>query len=122
MKIKKENLTYKSKLEILEVDYKKKYETEIKNKSSEILTLKEKSKEYEKVVLELREVIKKKQRIIDFKKQINSMLVELLKLKRTEIQYLDAHKYTNSTNLKENIAKIKENEQDILNKYYLYLI
>ena len=116
MRIKKENLTYKGKLEILEVDYKNKFESEIKMKSSEILGLKEKSKTYEKLVNELKEILKKKQRIIDFKKQINLMLVELLKLKRTEVQYLEAHKYTNSSNLKENINKIKENEQDLLNK------
>ena len=56
MRIKKENLTYKGKLEILEVDYKNKFESEIKMKSSEILGLKEKSKTYEKLVNELKEI------------------------------------------------------------------
>jgi len=64
----------------------------------------------------LKETLKKKQRIIDNKKKMNLLLVDLAKIKKGEVQCLETLHYTQSTNLKDTLQKIRDNEKEIFSK------
>ncbi len=64
----------------------------------------------------MKEILKKKQSILENKKTINGILVDIIKVKRSEVQCLEALQYANSNNLKENLLKIRENEKILLSK------
>lgn len=114
--LKKENSSLKSTVEYKESEILHKYENSIKNKNQEIFILKEKEFKYEKIVIEMKEILKKKQFLIENKKKINLLLVDIVKIKRGEVQCLEALRLTNSINLKENLDKIRSNESILLKK------
>jgi len=64
----------------------------------------------------MKDTLKKKQRVIENKKKMNLMLVDLAKIKKGEIQCLETLHYTGSANLKETLVKIRDNEKEILSK------
>jgi myosin heavy subunit len=114
--LKKENSSLKTTVEYKESEILNKYENSIKNKNQEIFILKEKESKYEKFIMEMKEILKKKQILIENKKKINSLLVDIVKMKRGEVQCLEALRLTNSSNLKENLDKIRSNESVMLKK------
>jgi hypothetical protein len=116
MSMKRENFNLSSKLEVLEIEYKNKVENENKIKNQELKLLREKENEYKKIIGDMKEIIKKKQVIIENKKKMNLLLVDLAKIKKGEVQCLETMHYTNSEKLKETLIKIRENEKDILSK------
>ncbi len=116
MSLKKENFSLSAKLEVLEIEYKNKFESENKIRQNEVKTLREKESKYEKLILEMKETLKKKQRIIENKKRMNLMLVDLAKIKKGEVQCLETLHYTNSANIKETLIKIRENEKELLSR------
>ncbi len=118
--IKKDNFTLTSKLELLQIDYKNKIENENKLRQNEIKSLREKEKKYENLISQLKETLTKKVRIIENKKTMNLLLVDLAKIKKVEVQCMETIHYTNSTNIKETLNKIRENEKEILSKYLLF--
>lgn len=114
--IKKDNYSLSAKLEVMEIDYKTKFENENKIRTNEIKILREKEIKYEKMINEMKDTLKKKQRIIENKKRMNLMLVDLAKIKKGEVQCLETLHYTNSTNIKETLIKIRENEKELLSR------
>ena len=58
----------------------------------------------------------KKDETLENKKKINLLLVDIVKMKRGEVQCLEALRLTNSNNLKENLDKIRSNESLLLKK------
>jgi len=59
----------------------------------------------------------KKKRVIDNKKNMNLMLVDLAKIKKQEVTCLETLQYAvNPANLKETLIKIREHEKDLLSK------
>jgi len=78
---------------------------------------KEKIKKYDKYINDMKELLKKKQNIIDMKKKMNFTLVELCKIKKTEVSVLESVKAPNTSNtIKETLVNIKSKEEDILKK------
>jgi myosin heavy subunit len=116
MAMKKDNYSLSAKLEVMEIDYKTKFENENKIRTNEIKILREKEIKYEKIINEMKDTLKKKQRIIENKKRMNLMLVDLAKIKKGEVQCLETLHYTNSTNIKETLIKIRENEKELLSR------
>ena len=114
--LKKENFNLNSKYEMLEIEYRNKVDVEFKKKTQELKSMKEKETKYEKIVADLKDTLKNKQKIIENKKKMNLMLVDLAKIKKGEVQCLETLHYTNSTNLKETLTKIRENERTLLSK------
>lgn len=120
MLIKKENFNLSSKLEVLEIEFKNKHEHENKIRQQELKNLKEKEKKYEKLLIEMKETLRRKQRVIDNKKKMNLMLVDLAKIKRGEVQCIETMQYSNSSNIKDTLAKIRENEKEILSRFVFF--
>lgn len=116
MLLKKENFNLASKYEMLEIEYRNKVEIEFKQKTHELKSMKDKESKYEKTISDLKETLRKKQRIIENKKKMNLMLVDLAKIKKGEVQCLETLHYTNSSNLRETLTKIRENEKTLLSK------
>ena len=116
MLLKKENFNLASRYEMLEIDYRNKVEIEFKQKTYELKSMKEKETKYEKTISDLKDTLKKKGRIIENKKKMNLMLVDLAKIKKGEVQCLETLHYTNSSNLRETLTKIRENEKTLLSK------
>lgn len=94
-----------------------KYELDNKIKTQELTIYKEKIKKYEKYLEEVKEILKKKQNIIEMKKKMNFTLVELCKIKKTEVSVLETLKTSNMSNtIKESLTTIKLKEEVILKK------
>ena len=118
--IKKENLSLKenmNKLEINEIEGKARHFNEMQGKNQEYLMLTSKIKNYEKLLFEMKIVLKKKQNLLTFKRSVNRMLIELLQLKKNEISFIDEHKNSSSTEkIGESISLIRDKEKNLLNK------
>ena len=118
--IKKENLSLKeniNKFEINEIEDRARHFNEMQGKNKEYLNLKGKFKNYEKILFEMKIVLKKKQNLLSFKRSVNRMLIELLQLKKNEITLIDEHK--NLISLEKNgerIIFIREKEKNLLNR------
>ena len=69
--IKKDNYSLSAKLEVMEIDYKTKFENENKIRTNEIKILREKEIKYEKMINEMKDTLKKKQRIISKESMMN---------------------------------------------------
>jgi len=82
MMLKKENFSLISKVEVLDIEIRNKTENESKIRMQEMKQLKEKEGKYYKTINELKETLKKKQRIIDNKKKMNLLLVDLAKINK----------------------------------------
>jgi len=117
LSLKKENYNLQSKLQILELEYKNKYELEIQLKNQEMKQLKENVSKYEKYISDLRESINKKKEIIENKKQMNIILCDLAKVKKAEVQCLETLQYANTENIRNTLEKIRSNEKELLEKY-----
>jgi|LauGreDrversion4_2_1035121.scaffolds.fasta_scaffold1876464_1 hypothetical protein len=91
---------------------------DMQSKNQENLMLTSKIKHYEKLLFEIKEVLKKKQNLLTFKRSVNRMLIELLQLKKSEILLIEEN--NNSTNnpdkICETIGIIREKEKTLLNK------
>lgn len=122
LSMKKENYNLQSKLQILEIEYKNKYELEIQLKSREMKELKDNVAKYEKYIGELKESINKKKDVIENKKQMNIILCDLAKVKKAEVQCLETLQYANTENIRKTLEKIRANEKDLLEKYFLNYI
>lgn len=114
--LKKENYSLSSQLEMMDMEVNGRTRQENTLKENELKLLREKDKKYEKLVLEMKEHLKKKQNIIENKKRMNLMLIELAKIKKGEVQCLEALQYTESSNVRDTLAKIRENEKEILSR------
>ena len=80
--LKKENYNLQSKLQLMEMEYKNKYELELQIKSQELKTLKENVIKYENNIRNLKDSINRKREIIENKKQMNIILCDLAKIKK----------------------------------------
>ena len=114
--LKKDNYQLMSKVECLEKEYRDKSKTEKMVKMNELKQLREKERRYAKMITEMKDTLKKKQRVIDNKKNMNLMLIDLAKIKKGEVQCLETMQYTSSDKLKETLAKVRENERELLSK------
>jgi len=114
LKLKKENIQVKSKLELKEIEIMNKYENSIKIKNEENVVLKSKIGIYEKYIPEFKKEIEKKRLRIKKIKKLNSLLVELLKVKKNQMQCMEALQYTNSLNIKDNLRKFENDEKNLL--------
>ena len=65
-----------------------KNDTELKMRNKEIKTLKEKEKQYDLVLNEIKEILLNKTKIIHNKKQLNEKLIQLAKLKKAEVNQI----------------------------------
>lgn len=65
-----------------------KNDTELKMRNKEIKTLKEKEKQYDSVLNEIKEILLNKAKIIHNKKQLNEKLIQLAKLKKAEVDQI----------------------------------
>eukprot|EP00340_Litonotus_pictus_P012161 CAMPEP_0170539148 /NCGR_PEP_ID=MMETSP0209-20121228/103743_1 /TAXON_ID=665100 ORGANISM="Litonotus pictus, Strain P1" /NCGR_SAMPLE_ID=MMETSP0209 /ASSEMBLY_ACC=CAM_ASM_000301 /LENGTH=1160 /DNA_ID=CAMNT_0010840993 /DNA_START=835 /DNA_END=4314 /DNA_ORIENTATION=+ len=88
--------------------YKSKLEKDIKDKSNEIFLLQEKVDELKKVIGDMRAVISKKQTVIENKKRVTNLILESLKLKNKEIQFMDALKLMSSKTIEEEMKRTRE--------------
>jgi len=79
---------------------------------------KDKINKYDKYIAEMKDVLKKKQAIIETKKLMNFSLVELCKIKKTEVSCLETVVKSSlmSSTLKDSLVKIKSTEEDLLKK------
>ena len=103
----KENI---NKLEINEIEGKARHFNEMQGKNQEYLMLTSKIKNYEKLLFEMKTVLKKKQNLLTFKRSVNRMLIELL-------QFIDEHRCSsNPEKIGESISIIREKEKNLLNK------
>ena len=110
----KENI---NKLEINEIEGKARHFNEMQGKNQEYLMLTSKIKNYEKLLFEMKTVLKKKQNLLTFKRSVNRMLIELLQLKKNEITFIDEHRCSsNPEKIGESISIIREKEKNLLNK------
>jgi hypothetical protein len=114
--LKKENFDLKSKLKILDMEYKNKYDSDMLIKEKELKEFKEKIYEQEKHIKELKNVIIKKKEIIANKKQLNIILCDLGKIKKAEVQLIEALKITKSEDLRKTLENLRDNEKDLLNR------
>ena len=88
--------------------------TELVNKNKEIIILKERIFNSEKMLDELESKLERRDKGIDDKIKINSLLMEIVGLKKSEVQFLEALKYTDSNALKDNLVTIRVKEKEIL--------
>lgn len=65
-----------------------KNDTELKMRNKEIKTLKEKEKQYDSVLNEIKDILLNKAKIIHNKKQLNEKLIQLAKLKKAEVDQI----------------------------------
>ncbi len=114
--LKKENFTLKSKSELSETELISKYDYDLNSKKHEIYILNEKVSNFEKNLEKIKEKLNKKENIIKLKKIANVTLVEIIKSKRNEVKCLEAMQYMNSAGMKENIKKIRDSENELLNQ------
>ena len=114
--LKKENYNLQSKLQLMEMEYKNKYELELQIKSQELKNLKENVIKYENNIRDLKDSINRKREIIENKKQMNIILCDLAKIKKAEVQCLETLQYANTENLRKTLEKIRSNEKDLLEK------
>jgi chromosome segregation ATPase len=122
MALKKENFQLQSRVEFLEKEYRDKSDNEKMIRMNELKQLREKEKKYLKLIQEMKETLKKKQRVIENKKNMNLMLVDLAKIKKGEVQCLETMQYTSSDKLKETLLKIRDNERELLSRYYYFFL
>lgn len=116
LNLKKENYNLQSKLQILEIEHKNKYELEMQLKNKEMKEIKENVAKYEKYIGELKESISRKKDVIENKKQMNIILCDLAKVKKAEVQCLETLQYANTENIRKTLEKIRANEKDLLEK------
>lgn len=92
--------------------YTKKIE-ELNQKISKLnAELSEKKTVLDKTTNELNENIKKKKKIISIKKKENVILADIVILKRSEIQCIEALQYVQSDSIKENLDNLREKEKN----------
>ena len=58
--------------------------------------------------------LNKRTKILENKKKMNLLLVDLAKLKKREVQIIETLKITNSSQLKESLINLRENEKNLL--------
>ncbi len=116
LSLKKENYNLHSKLQILEMEHKNKYEIEMQLKNQEMNQLKDNVSKYEKYINDLKESISKKKEVIENKKQMNIILCDLAKVKKAEVQCLETLQYANTENIRKTLEKIRQNEKELLDK------
>ena len=110
----KENI---NKVEINEIENKSRIFNDSQTKNQEILVFSSKIKSYEKLIFDMKEVLKKKQNLLTFKRNVNRLLIELLQLKKSEISCLDDQKNNiNNEKALENFGIIREKEKILLNR------
>ena len=85
-------------------------------KNQESLIFSNKIKNYEKLIFDLKEVLKKKQNLLTFKRNVNRLLIELLQLKKSEICQLDEGKDYLNGEKPMDIGLIREKEKSLLNR------
>jgi chromosome segregation ATPase len=111
--LKKETFGLQSKLEVMDTDHKYIVES---SKDNEIKFLKENERKYKKLVKEMDETLKKKQKILDNKKKMNLLLVDLAKVKKGEVQCIETLQITGSNSLRETLGKLREQEKEIISR------
>lgn len=108
LKLKQENIQFGNEKK----NFTKKIE-ELKEKISKLNSeLGEKKTLLEKTTNELNESIKKKKKIISIKKKENVILADIVILKRSEIQCIEALQYVQSDSIKENLDNLREKEKN----------
>ena len=81
-------------------------------KIEELNQKRKKKTELEKTTNELNENIKRKKKIISIKKKENVILADIVILKRSEIQCIEALQYVQSDSIKENLDNLREKEKN----------
>ena len=119
---KKENLTLKSKIDLMENDIGgkyDKYDNELNGKNHEIFLLKEKISDFQKNVETLKECLERKNRCIQLKKNANYTLLEIIKSKRNEVKCVEAMQVMESEKMQENLKMIRHKENSLLKEYFI---
>jgi hypothetical protein len=102
--IRRENISFKTKFDLL-VDLHVK--AELNNKIKEIVILKETIFRKEKEIEDLEFKLVSKNTKFEGKVKMNTLLTDIISLKKTEILCLEALKYTESKAIKENLANLR---------------
>jgi hypothetical protein len=110
--LKKDTFGLQSRLEVQDADYRGRSDL----KGNDLKMMKEKERKYEKAIGEMKEVLRKKQKVLDNKKKMNLLLVDLAKVKKGEVQCIEHLQFTNSVSIKETLNRLREQEKDILSK------
>ena len=72
------------------------------------------NKNNEEKIENLLNSLNKRTKILENKKKMNLLLVDLAKLKKREVQIIETLKITNSSQLKESLINLRENEKNLL--------
>ncbi len=72
------------------------------------------NKNNEEKIENLTNSLNKRTKILENKKKMNLLLVDLAKLKKREVQIIETLKITNSSQLKESLINLRENEKNLL--------
>jgi hypothetical protein len=116
--LKKETFNLQSRMEIIDTDYKSRSDM----KGNDYKLLKERERKYEKALAEMKEILRKKQKVLDNKKKMNLLLVDLARVKKGEVQCIEHLQYSSSVSVEETLKKLKEQEKDILSRYIIFLL
>jgi chromosome segregation ATPase len=112
MILRKENTNLRSKVELLQNDANLKME--LNNKIKEIFILKENTFRNERYIEELEVKLEKINKKMENKSKLNNLLFDIVNVKKSEVQCLEALKYTDSVTLRENLNTIRITEAGIL--------
>ena len=116
MGLTRENFNLKSKIEILKAQYKNQSTVDIKKLNKDIQELQMKEASYLSEIDSTKEKLEKSALRLNNKKKMNLLLIQLAKVKNTQVQCLEGLKLTSSAQLKEALTNAKVEESELLKK------
>lgn len=114
MELKKENCSLKSKIEVLDSQIKNRNDSDTKQLKLSISELNQKVIDYETQMNHLQSSYDKKTKQLENKKKMNLLLIELAKLKKSEVHCIEGLNLTNSSQLKQTLEDLRKQEESLL--------
>ena len=114
MELKKENCSLKSKIEVLDSQMKNRNDSDTKQLKLSISELNQKVIDYETQMNHLQSSYDKKTKQLENKKKMNLLLIDIARLKKSEVHCIEGLNLTNSSQLKRTLEDLREQEESLL--------
>ena len=114
MALKKDNYSMKAKIEVLDSQIKNRSEGDIKQMKKTVAELNQKIIDFETQVSSLQTTLDKKTKSLESKKKMNLLLIELAKIKKSEVHCIEGLNLTNSSQLKQTLESLRQKEATLL--------
>ena len=104
----------KAKIEVLDSQIKNRSEGDIKQMKKTVAELNQKIIDFETQVSSLQTTLDKKTKSLESKKKMNLLLIELAKIKKSEVHCIEGLNLTNSSQLKQTLESLRQKEATLL--------